>query len=45
MEPEEKLEVVLHVLIPSTQEAEAPDLCEFGASLSYIASSRTARAT
>jgi hypothetical protein len=30
---------------PSTQEAEQVDLCEFKASLVYIASSKTSRAT
>ena len=36
--------MVVHTFSPSTQEAEAMDLCEFKASLVDIVSSRTARA-
>lgn len=36
---------VAHVFNPSTQMAEAGDLCEFEASLVYVVIYRTARAT
>ena len=37
--------MVVHTFNPSTQEAEAGNLCEFKASLIYIVSSKAARAT
>lgn len=43
-EREGELDVVAYIFNPSTQEAEL-DICEFGARLVYIASSKTFRGT
>jgi len=40
-----KLLIVVHTFNPSTWESKASELCEFKASLVYIVSSKTARAT
>lgn len=37
--------MMMHTFNPSTLGAEARDLCEFKASLMYVVSSRTAKAT